>query len=765
MHTGQAPRQTAENRKGRERLIAQVVVDVVHENVARPFSYLVPQALAVAVGMRVSVPLGRRQVSGVVVQLTPTCDVPPEKLRPITRVLDGFAAVPPHLMALAVALAAQNHCPLAETLRLMLPAAMRTGRVQVKREPMAQLAEGVNVAEAAAAQARAPKRATLLRMLADGQPHAVSALAELVAAPQDALKKLAQAGLVCLTEREAFRLPYADMPSAASTAPEPTPEQRAALAVMLPALEKGTGAFLLHGVTGSGKTEVYLAMAKRALEMGKAAIILVPEIALTPQMVGWFRERFGPRTAVLHSRLTDGERMDEWRRIRLGDARVVVGARSAVFAPAEQLGLIVVDEEHEQTYLSDRHPRYDARRVAADRCAREGATLLLSSATPSILSFAMAKRGDYTLVEMPTRVNGRPLPPVTIVDMRLELAAGNRFIFSQLMQQRLAACLARGQQAMLFLNRRGYNTFVSCRSCGYVVKCDKCDVSMTLHQPGGEDTALLHCHFCGATAAPPKTCPTCGSSYIRYFGAGTQKVEEEMHRLFPNVKTIRMDIDTTHKRDAHYRMLTDFREGKAQVLIGTQMIAKGLDFPSVTLVGVVAADASLNLPDYRAQERTFQLVTQVAGRAGRAGDTGEVVLQTYQPEHPCILAAAAQDYRAFFTQEFDRRRTGLYPPFTMIARLLVESDSEPAAQAMNTRLLDTLESYLAAHPAQKRRVLMLRGDVAPVNRIRGKYRYHVLLKLFEHPEAEPVIALLAELAQVSDPQCQIYAEVNPATLI
>lgn len=746
-------------------MIAQVVVDVVHENVAKPFSYLIPPDMPVVVGMRVSVPLGRRQVDGVVVEITDACDVPPERLKPIARTLDGYAAVLPPLMALAQEVAAENHCPLAETLRLMLPAAMRTGRVQAKLEPMAQLCEGTDALAAAVAQARAPKRATLLRMLADGKPHPVSELATLVAAPQEALRKLAEASLVRLTTRETFRLPYGDMPSGASAAPEPTAEQRAALQIMLPALEAGTGSFLLHGVTGSGKTEVYLALAKRALEMGKAAIILVPEIALTPQMIGWFRERFGPRTAVLHSRLTDGERCDEWRRIRLGDARVVVGARSAVFAPVENLGLIVIDEEHEQTYLSDRHPRYDARRVAMARCAREGATLLLSSATPSILSFAMAKRGDYTLVEMPTRVNGRPLPEVTVVDMRRELASGNRSIFSQHLQQRLAACFGRGQQAMLFLNRRGYNTFVSCRSCGYVVKCDKCDVSMTLHQPSGEDTAELRCHFCGAAQAPPKTCPVCGSSYIRYFGAGTQKVEEELHRLFPSIAAIRMDIDTTQKRDAHYRLLSAFREGKAQALIGTQMIAKGLDFPNVTLVGVVAADSTLNLPDYRAQERTFQLVTQVAGRAGRAGETGEVVVQTYQPEHPVIVAAAAQDYRSFFTQEFDRRRVGLYPPFTMIARLLVESESEAAARDMNSRLLDTLESYLAAHPAQKRRVLMLRGDAAPVGRIRGKYRYHVLLKLFEHIDAKPVLALLGELAQVSDSACQIYAEVNPATLL
>ncbi len=746
-------------------MFAHVVVDVVHTNVAKPFTYSIPEGISLLAGTRVRVPLARRTVEGIVVAIGDRCDVHPDRLRPIAAVLDPYPAVLPNLLALAEELASEAHCPLSETLRLMIPAAMRQSRIQIKQEAMAELAAGVDAQAAADAQGRSLKRATLLRLLADAKPHPVAELGALVTSPQDALKKLEQAGLVRLSMRDVFRLPYEDLSSPSTAAPTLTPEQKAALSIMSPALMQGRGSFLLHGVTGSGKTEVYLAMVQAVLAQGKAAIILVPEIALTPQMVGWFRQRFGPHTAVLHSRLTDGQRLDEWRRIRLGHASVVIGARSAVFAPVERLGLIVVDEEHEQTYLSDKHPRYDARRVAQSRCAREGATLLLSSATPSILSFAMANRGDYTLVEMPTRVNGRPLPHVTLVDMRLELSAGNRSIFSLLLQQKLKASFDSGQQVMLFLNRRGYNTFVSCRNCGYVVKCEQCDVSMTLHKVEGEEAEQLRCHFCGAVQKPPDVCPQCGSRHIRYFGSGTQKVEEELLKLFPNVKAIRMDIDTTHQRDAHYRLLSAFREGKAQALIGTQMITKGLDFPNVTLVGVIAADLTLNLPDYRSQERTFQLVTQMAGRAGRAAETGEVVVQTYQPEHPCILAAAAQDYRAFFTQEFQRRRTGLYPPFTMIARLLVESPQAEPAQAMSARLLDTIEAYLQAHPAQKRRVLMLRADAAPVVKIRGKYRYHVLLKLFEHPDAQPVLKLLGELSQVSDAHCQIYTEVNPATLI
>ncbi len=749
-------------------MVAQVIVDVIHTNVAKPFSYLVPQDMTLSVGSRVLVPLGPRKVDGVVIGLADeeTLDFPMEKLKPVIRILDSYPALLEPLLELAEEMALESHCPLSETLRLMLPAAMRTGRIQQKKELYAQLAPGVDALGEAEKQRRAPKRATLLRLLSDGSAKSVGDLSTLVNEPREPLRSLQKSGLVVLFEREVFRAPDGVADVARTVAPPMTADQREALETMLPALHQGSGAFLLHGVTGSGKTEVYLSMVHEVLHMGKGAIILVPEIALTPQMVRWFVSRFGPETAVLHSRLTDGQRYDEWRRIRLGQARVVVGARSAIFAPVENLCLIVIDEEHEQTYLSDKHPRYDARRVALSRAKREGATVVLSSATPSILSFAMARRGDYTLVEMPKRVGDRPMPKVTVVDMRRELDSGNRSIFSRLLIQKLTETLQKGQQAMLFLNRRGYNTFISCRKCGYVVKCEQCDLSMTLHREHGEDGPQeLRCHMCGAVKQPPDVCPECGSKYIRYFGSGTQRVEEEMRKLFPHVQTVRMDIDTTRERDAHAKLLGRFGRGEAQVLIGTQMIAKGLDFPKVTLVGVVAADMTLNLPDYRAPERTFQLITQVAGRAGRAQEPGEVIVQTYKPEHPCIEAAAQQDYRAFFEMEFSRRRAGLYPPFTLLARLLVESESENDAKLMSEQLYTAVGSYLLTHPKQKKRTLMVRADEAPVKRIRGQYRYHVLFKLFDHPDTSPLLAFLSELTSISTDRCRIYCEVNPATMM
>ena len=744
-------------------MLAQVIVDIVHENVAHTFTYRVPEGMALSEGQRVEVPFGPRKKEGVVVALTERCDLPPERLKDVVAPLEDYPAILPCLLTLARRMAENAHCPLAETLRLMLPAEMRGGRVQVKQQPVARLAIPPEQAEEAiAAQGRSQKRRALLNLLRDGAPHPVGEMKLVVREPLESLRQLAAAGLVELWQQEVLRRPGGGM-SPPVPDPELTPSQREALEIILPELEQGTGRFLLHGVTGSGKTEVFIRLVRRALGMGKSAMILVPEIALTPQMVDWFRARFGPVAAVLHSRLSAGERFDEWRRIRRGDARVIIGARSAVFAPTENLGLIVVDEEHETTYLSDRHPRYDAREVAQWRCEEEGATLLLASATPSILSFAKARRGDYTLVEMPTRVMNRPMPEVEIVDMRQELEQGNRSVLSGRLVSALRDCLRHGQQAMLLMNRRGYNAFISCRSCGHVMKCPNCDVSLTYHVQGGD--GQLHCHYCGHAEPPPQVCPACGSRYIRYFGAGTQKVEEELRRLFPGVGVARMDIDTTSGKDGHQRLLDEFRSGRARVLVGTQMIAKGLDFPRVTLVGGVAADMTLNLPDYRSRERTFQLLTQVAGRAGRGELPGQVIIQTYKPEDPTILASSRQDYRAFFEEEFARRRTGLYPPFTILARLLVESSAEAAAREHAQALHRRCEALLDSHPAWKKRTLLMRLDQPSVTILRGKSRWQILFKLLVHKETEAFAAELTAMAREEAPGVDTYFEYNPTTMM
>lgn len=749
---------------GGDGVLVQVIVDIVNPQVAHTFTYRVPQGMSLTIGQRVEVPFGPRRKEGVVIGFADTCDVPENKLRDVIAPLEDYAAILPALLTLAQHMADNAHCPLAETLRLMLPAEMRGNRVQARMQQMAQLTiPPASLAQASENQGRSQKRRTLLTLLNDGKPHPVAELRLLVRDPQPALEHLAGQGLVRLFQQEVLRRPGGNIPDEPTPDPVLTPEQKEVLGEVLPRLWQGQGRFLLHGVTGSGKTEVFIRLVRETLATGRSAMILVPEIALTPQMVNWFRARFGPVAAVLHSRLSAGERFDEWRRIRRGEARVVIGARSAVFAPLEKPGLIVVDEEHESTYQSDRHPRYDAREVAQWRCEQEGATLLLASATPSILSFAKARRGDYTLLEMPRRVNNRPLPEVEIVDMRQELEWGNRSMFSASLQRKLIACVHGGQQAMLLMNRRGYNAFVSCRSCGHVMKCPNCDVSMTYHVQGND--GQLHCHYCGHTMPVPETCPECGSRYIRYFGVGTQKVEEELRKLLPGTAIGRMDIDTTSGKDGHQKILDEFRAGKTRVLVGTQMIAKGLDFPQVTLVGVVAADMTLNLPDYRSRERTFQLLTQVAGRAGRGVLPGEVVIQTYKPEDPVIQFAARQDYRAFFEEEFALRRKRLYPPFTIMARALVESPSEEKAHARAQDIYRQAQAILAENPHWKKRVLMMVLDQPSVTMLRGKSRYQVLLKLLVHADTEQFVAAVTELCRQEIPGTEAYFEYNPTNMM
>ena len=750
-------------------MYCQVIVDIVHENVAHTFTYAVPEGMNLQPGQRVAVPFGAREKEGCVISLSEETDFDPARIKPVIRPLEDYPAILPPLMELAREMAETSHCPLAEPMRLMMPAEMRGGRIKARTVETAELCVPREQAlQALQAEKRSRKRREILRMLTEKSPRSTEEISEEIRDPREALKSLAETGLIRLSREEKMRTPGQGLSSGGGGWHTLTAEQQEVLEEILPEMTAGRGRFLLHGVTGSGKTEVFLTAVRRALEMGKSAIILVPEIALTPQMVSWFRGRFGEIAAVLHSRLSPGERYDEWRRIRRGEARVVIGARSAVFAPTERLGLIVVDEEHESTYLSDHHPRYDARETARSRCDREGAALILASATPSILSFARARRGDYMLLEMPRRVQDRPLPEVRLVDMRQELENGNRSVLSQALVDALNGCLRRGEQAMLLINRRGYHSFVSCRSCGFVVKCPHCDVSLTCHVPEGEGAgtpSVLKCHYCGYTAPVPSVCPSCGSRYIRYLGSGTQKVESEVRRLFPFAATARMDIDTTSGKDGHARVLEEFRSGRAQVLIGTQMIAKGLDFPRVTLVGVVAADLTLNLPDYRARERTFQLLTQVAGRAGRGKQPGTVLIQTYRPEDPVLNLAARQDYRAFFEEEFRRRRLSLYPPFTVLARLLAESprgsDAEQCAMQMETEI----RQALANRPSWQKKVLLMTCEPPGIRFLRGMERRQILFILLVGPEAESLCALLAEMAERPREGVRVLFEYNPTSMI
>lgn len=749
-------------------MYAQVIVDIAVSEVDRVFTYRVPPDLALTGGYRVKVPFGSMVKEGWVVGVSDTTDVPADRLRDVLSVMEDYPALPPVLLELARYLADKLGCPLSQALRLMIPAEMRKSRVKTKTEPAAQIIVPPETIQQYldGLSKRLLRKRMLLTLLKDGEIHPVSEIRELVRNPGEVLEDLADRGLVRVFEQEVLRKPRLEAVSPTAT-PEPTAEQAEVMEELDLAFHRtlqgkaparsADRCFLLFGVTGSGKTEVYMHLADLCLQSGRGVILLVPEIALTGQMVDWFRARFGPQTAILHSRLSAGERYDEWRRIRRGDARLVIGARSAVFAPVENLGAILIDEEHEPSYLNEQRPQYDARDVAVWRAMHEGALCVMGSATPSIFAFAMARRGDYTLLQLTQRANGLPLPEIRVVDMRRELQMGNRSIFSGELTARLTEVIESGQQAILFMNRRGYAPGLTCRMCGQTVRCADCDVAMTYHRRDN----TLRCHYCGRVIPAPEVCPDCGSQSIRPVGIGTERVEEEIRRLFPGTGVIRMDLDTTRGKDAHYEMINAFRAKQAQVLIGTQMIAKGLDFPSVTLVGVVLADVSLNLPDYRSAERTFQLLVQVAGRAGRAGLPGHVVIQTYKPDHYALQAAATQNYRAYFEDEFQRRRTQLYPPFTIIARFLTESRDQTEALETAKDLQRRVEA-LVEEQGLRRRLLVIRTDYAPIQYIDGMFRAQTFMKWLNHPDSERCLALLQSLT--AERPCRIELDINPSTL-
>lgn len=498
-----------------------------------------------------------------------------------------------------------------------------------------------------------------------------------------------------------------------------TGEQAHALKAIVERIEKNEyRTFLLHGITASGKTEVYLQAIGRVLERGKGAIVLVPEISLTPQTIERFISRFGDRVAVLHSKLTPAKHFLEWKKVKDGKADIVVGARSAIFSPIKNLGIIIVDEEHETTYKQDDVPRYHARDVAEERARLNACPLILGTATPSLESYYKARAGEYKLINLTKRIEERLLPKVKIVDMRMELATRKKIaIFSRVLLDAIEKTLAAGKQAIIFLNRRGFSTFVNCKSCGLVLKCKRCDTVLVYHF----DQKKLVCHYCNYTQAPPDICPKCRSGYIRYFGLGTERVESEISHNFSHARIARMDSDTTVKRGSHDRILEGFKSGSVNLLVGTQMIAKGLDFPEVTLVGVVSADVSLNLPDFRASERTFNLLTQVAGRAGRGESGGEVIVQTYAPSHYAILAAAKHDYEKFYAEEIVSRKELLFPPFINLVKVTVRARNDELT-------LKSAESLTDAIKTGDRSLLVAGPAPAPISRMRGYFRYNIILK-------------------------------------
>ncbi|CAM4253039.1 primosomal protein N' [Paenibacillus tarimensis] len=641
-------------------------------------------------------------------------------------------------------------------------------RVSVKKVLTVFPPEDREAARAAVADmpARAAKqRDALAYMLEQENPVPLQQLLAGAGLSASSVRALADKGLLRIEEVQQDRDPYAGR-AFVRTEPLPLTELQAAAFKQIAAAVQSEqpGTMLLQGVTGSGKTEVYLQAIEQCIRQGRQAIVLVPEIALTPQMVERFKGRFGDLVAVLHSRLSTGERYDEWRKIREKRVKVAIGARSAIFAPFERIGLIIIDEEHETSYKQEESPKYHARDVAVRRAEQHGAVVVLGSATPSLESYAaavLAQAPGHTSVDelaaaygnqrqvnasqavetgmlqravllpLPERVGGRPMPGVEIVDMREELQGGNRSMFSRKLHQGLASRLERGEQSVLLLNRRGYSTFVMCRSCGYTAGCPHCEISLTFHQK----SRALRCHYCGHTERSPETCPSCGSEHIRFFGTGTQRVEEELAKLFPGIRVIRMDVDTTTEKGSHEKLLSRFGKRQADVLLGTQMVAKGLDFPYVTLVGVIAADTSLHLPDFRAAEKTFQLLTQVAGRAGRHELPGEVIVQTYTPEHYSILTSQRHDYESFVREELKQRRILSYPPYCRLILVTLSHEQLPQLVSVSEKFAEELRmlaaeaGVLVSLDSREADAMEVLGPVAsPIPRLKDRYRFQCMIK-------------------------------------
>ena len=739
--------------------VAKVIINNPSRAVDSCFSYLFDQA---PLGAQVTVPFGRGNTptGGVVIGFEEVEDT--EKLKRITSV--DRQLLDEQEVELLLWLREQYICTYYDALKVLLPPGalswsrrnysgvgskyLKYAKLAVEEEALDSWLERL--------MEKAPAQGRVLEILSQLGQAPVVDLAELAMTTRGTITAMEKKGLLTIEEMEVERNPFRSKSIEPSKPLNPTPEQKKVIEYTNDLLNKNKHeTILLRGITGSGKTEVYLQCVHNVVQSGKKAIILVPEIALTPQMSQRFTSRFGSRVAVFHSGLSIGERFDAWNKIKNGDIDVVVGARSAVFAPFDNIGIIVVDEEHENSYHSDMAPKYDAREVAKKRCEMNHAVLLLASATPRMESGFKAVKGEYTLLQIKNRYNNVKLPSVSIVDMRYELSRGNKSFLSFALQDEIEKNIQNKEQTILFLNRRGFSTFVSCRSCGFAATCPECDISLTYHKY----SESLVCHYCGYTIPNYQVCPKCGSPHIRYFGMGTQKVEEELHKLFPQASVIRMDIDTTRGKLAHHKILTKFQEEKIDILVGTQMITKGLDFPQVSLVGVLAADMMLYVDDYMATEKTFQLITQVCGRAGRGERRGRAVIQTYCPDHWVIGCAKNQDYRSFYQKEIMLRRKLGYPPFCDVVNIIVAGEKPNDVKNFIVSLVRGLRKQLEAQQVWYQ---FLGPTPAPISKINNRFRWRSILKCHLTPE---IRACLREVYENKEKEMTVSVDINPNSML
>ena len=720
---------------------AKIIIDQDAKALDREFVYVIPDYLEVTFGERVVVPFGGRVLEGFVVDITDKTDYDISKIKSIIRTVDGFAVIKKEMLSLMHYMADNLHLKLASILRLFLPSEMRTGKVKELKVRYVRLKS-----DDATLPKNARKQAEILEFLKNNKVAKFSEIsAEFGYAPLSSLVKKGEVEVFFEEKKREVDYDKLDLKKR-----ELTPLQQRAVDTI-----KENKTYLLHGVTGSGKTEVYMNLIERELEKGKTALMLVPEISLTPQVLANFKARFGEAVALIHSGLSAGERFDEWRRIFFGEARVVVGARSAIFSPIENLGIIIIDEEHEQSYISESNPRYDTHEIAEFRRKYNDCILVLGSATPSIDSYLKALEGEYQLVEMPVRVNGMEMPKIVIIDMLNELRHGNNEIFSIPLIAELGNVVEKKKQAMIFINRRGFSSFQRCRECGYVAKCKDCDVSLVYHRYENK----LKCHYCGKRYRALDICPSCGSHNIKQGAIGTERVVEELKKYFPDVPIFRMDNDTTSTKGAHRSILSQFREAKPGILVGTQMIAKGHDFEDVILVGIIDADQSLYQADYRSIERTFQLITQVSGRAGRSKEQGKVILQTYSPRHYVYRYAQNYDFKGFFKKEANLRKVTNFPPYTKVLRILFSHEDENIVakeiKVCYNKVQEVKEKF-------KDDFIYLDVMKSPLNRIKTKYRYQILMR-FKLNRAKEIEN---EIFNCVDEKCKssVFFEVNPNNL-
>ena len=799
-------------------MIAQVIVDVAAQQTDRIFEYNIPPELNdVAVGSRVVVPFGRRKVQGFVVGISETTNFK-GKLKDLLVVVDEMPPLTPELVELSATLAKDIFAYRITLLQTMLPRVMKANYrkiltplddetaklslfnhgqpidlnqvtdlkqvVEIKKIIKEKKAKIEYLVENKAKKkqeylyyanlgpqtyleiqrkikSNAVNQQKLIKDLIENlnsYPKTAKELESKLNLSASFLKQAVEKGWLKRDLVETYRDPLADFRTTKNKKEIILNEgQNRALNRIAQAIQKKQDqTFLLEGITGSGKTEVYLHAIQKALESKRNALMLVPEISLTPQMVEQVKERFGSNVAVLHSGLSTGERYDEWRRIRRGEAQVVVGARSAVFAPLDNIGLIIIDEEHESSYKQEDTPRYHARDVALLRSKYHHCPLVLGSATPSLASRARAQKGNYELLRLTERANNKALPEVKLIDLKQVEFAGGQFDLSVELIEKIKEKLARHEQVILLLNRRGFANFMLCRSCGYVMQCPNCDISLTMHK----DTGQMQCHYCGYKVPIPNKCPNCQNTQIRFLGTGTQKVQEELNELIPSASILRMDVDTTRRKGSYKKILDKFGAGQADVLLGTQMIAKGLDFPNVTLVGVINADTSLQVPNFNASEKTFDLLTQVSGRAGRAEKKGEVMIQTYNPEHYAIKLSQSQDYESFYRKEMQVRHQGNYPPFFYTVLISVASKNEQAAAKFAFVVKRKLMQQLHAP------TIVLGPTPSSIAKVKNQYFYQILVKYKKEDKLNPLLHELQDEAQKIKRQgLNVYIDNEPERII